>query len=185
MAFLKSKTRELIMVALQSYGKQGATRDEIVELVRDELDEGIGMPNKAVGISLGLMQQDNEVREHRGRWYLAEDMPQPQNAPPRTNGAKVQVATFATKRSNKQVTIYNTPEVFDDIIGIQVFMKKEWWRLPVFGSMRICIGKDAPMWSPEQEMYYEVEVLRLVHRGGGTTERRPNPKDILVIAPED
>lgn len=185
-----SSSRQYIIEALEAMGKAGSTTDELVTLIGDNMPGS--NPKHSIGRTLGGMEKDGYVVMYRGRWFEKENAP---TEPANNNGShitarkpdqpKVQIAQYAGKRSGKTVSVYTSPKVLDDAIGLALLIKNEWYKIPLFASLRLCIGAEAPMWSPEQEMYQNVTVIRITHKGGTVTEERPNSTDIITIAPEE
>lgn len=185
-----SPSRQYVIEALEAMGKGGATTDELVTLIGENMPGG--NPKQSIGKTLGGLERDQYVVRYRGRWYETECAPtEPTNnngshsAPPKTEYPKVQIAQYAGKRSGKTVSVYTSPKVLDDAIGLALLIKNEWYKIPLFASLRLCMGTEAPMWSPEQEMYRNVTVIRITHKGGKVTEERPSPADVITIAPEE
>lgn len=180
-----SLSRQVVVEALETFGSQGATRDEIVDLIGRDLPGD--NPNMSAGRTLGQLREDGHVIEMRGRWYLTEHAPQPKNAPPMPppNGRVQPVAPFVGKRTGKTVALYTTPEVLQNVIGLTLTIDNVAYKMPLFGNIRICIGKEAPQWTPEQEMYTHCTKIRVLLQGGQTQEFQPAYNDIVTIAPEE
>lgn len=187
-----SKSRIIVSEALVSQGKDGATKEDLLILVGDEI--GGSRPQGAIGLALSSMAYDGEVVEHRGRWYLKECAPDAlishvngsnsSAAPaPAMNGHKAQVAPFIGKRTGKTVSLYTGHRVFDDVVAIMLLVGGRWWPVMLGDKMRIMVAFEAPQWSPDQVIYSDVEVIKFTHKDGGVYEERPAPKDLVTIAP--
>lgn len=187
---LVTTSRIVVLEALQAQGKDGATKEELLMLVGEEI--GGARPQGAIGQVLSVLVAEDEAMEVRGRWYMkdcAPDAPETHlngsnssAAPaPAMNGRKVQIAPFMGKRKGKTISVYTSPRVFEDAIALSLFVGGRWFKIPLSGSARVCYGQEAPDWSPDQEMYSDVEVLKIQLRNGQFHEERPAPKDIVTI----
>lgn len=185
-----SKSRVIVLEALEAQGKEGATIDELAQLIGQDMPGE--NPKLAIGSVLSRMEADDYLCNIRGRWYLNEcapDTPQPRQngsnsngaAQPAMNGHKSGVAPFMGKRKGKTISVYTSPRVFEDAIALSLFVGERWFKIPLSGSARVCYGQEAPDWSPDQEMYSDVEVLKIQLRNGQFHEERPAPKDIVTI----
>lgn len=185
-----SKSRVVVLEALEAQGAEGATIDELAQLV------GQDMPGENPKLSIGSVLSRMQTEEHlvclRNRWYLAEHAPQSQVNGNGTglplvysSNGQHSIAPMVQKRSGKTVSLYTTPEVYSDAIAIAMLSDQKWYKIPFFLSMRICIGHEAPNWSPEQEIYSNVEILRITHKNGKITEKRPAPTDLITVAAEE
>lgn len=185
-----SPTRVIVVEGLEAQGKEGATLDELTQLIGQDI--GGERPKQGISKALNMMADNDHVQFVRGRWYLTEHAPKPATNGHAPDASPVysqinespRPVTFNGKRSEKQVSLYTSPRVFSDVISISLLIAQRWYRLPLFGSVRICIGFEAPNWSPDQEMFTDVEVIKIVHTGGKVTEERPAPKDLVTVAPE-
>lgn len=178
-----SKPRMLVVEALEAQGKEGATIDELVELLTQDLN--VDNPKMSIGQSLSKMENDQYIIRSRNRWYLKEHAPSAQPAlPPQANGRVQPIAPIAQKRSGKTVELYTSPRVFSDVIGLSLLIKEQWFKLPLFGGVRICMGHESPIWSPEQETFSDVSVIKILLKDGRVVEERPALKDLVTIAPE-
>lgn len=180
-----SRQREVIITALEAYGKQGATLDEVVELVGKDLP-GYN-PNMSAGKTLHSMLDAGYVMMVNGKWYMKESAPtrRPDSAPAAQNGHIQPIAPFAQKRSGKTITLYTTPETLENVIGLSLLHKEQWYKMPLFDNVRLCIGMEAPQWSPEQEMYSDITEMKVLFKNGQTVNRAVNPREIVTIAPEE
>lgn len=186
-----SYSRQIVFEALQAYGDSGTTKEQILELIGQDFRDV--NPTRSLGQTLRKMSDDNLVREHMNKWYLVNISPNIPLAAPAaraftaTNGAhKSTIAPYAGKRRPKTVTIFTSPEVYENIIGLKLIAYDgDTLKIPVFGSIRICIGMEIPMLSPEQEFYNNVETVELQIQGGGVKKCSVNRKEIVTIAPEE
>lgn len=187
---MKSLSRELIVEALETVASEGATIDEIVELIGKDLSS----ENKkmSVGGTLSRMETDNYVICYRGKWYLKEHLiknaPEQQNADMPThnaNGFFAKIASVVQKRSAKTISLYRMPTIYTDAIGVSLLINQHWTPVPLFGNLRICIDKEIPNWSPERIWYSDVEVVRITRQNGIVSEERPAPKDYVTIDQEE
>ena len=178
-----SKSRMLVIEALEAQAQEGATIDELVNLIGMDLE--MEHPKMSIGQSLSKMEADEYVVCYRNRWYLKEHFfkpePQQQNG---SNGRVQPIAPIAQKRSGKTVELYTSPRVFSDVIGLSLLIKEQWFKLPLFGGVRICMGHESPIWSPEQETFSDVSVIKILLKDGRVVEERPALKDLVTIAPE-
>lgn len=184
----KSLSRELIVEALETVTSEGATVDEIVDLIGKDLPS----ENKkmSVGGTLSRMETDNYVVNYRGKWYLKEhlvkNIPEQQQVnPPATNGFFAKIAAVVQKRSAKSVSLYRMPTIYTDAIGVSLLINQHWTPVPLFGNLRICIDKEIPNWSPDRIWYSDVEIVRITRQNGQVSEERPAPKDYVTIDQEE
>ena len=194
-----SRVREIVYDALVRMGKEGATIDELVTLVGDDIG-GI-TPKMGIGKVIRVLQDFDVVVEYRGRWYTKENAPEKAQTHPRLNGntsapvpaKRVEVAAYMGKRPEKTVSVYTAPETHTNVIGITFTFRDDQnrvaqWKLPLFVNTRICIvgvGQDTPILSPQQEMYYRIENVRLLLKGGTYVDKATNLNDVIVIAPDE
>lgn len=180
-----SKMNDVIGEALGVFGAKGALREEVFSLIHDDM-YGDNETSKRKSLSNGLTRAMNAdlIVTVAGRWYLKEyDPSHHRNGHQNGSAPKVQVvALYANKRSGKSISIYKSPLVFTDAIALSFLMDGKWWKIPLFSSIRVCIGQETPLWSPEQETYRNVEIVRVTHKNGLTTDERPAPTDTITIA---
>lgn len=184
-------SQEIVLMALDTFARDGATNPELFEHIGGDLQgrDETGR-RKALSNSLYRLKESDHVVKMGERYYLKEYAPVPVQTVVKPysngNGAKVQVAPYAGKRTGKMISIYKSPVVYDDAIALAFLIDEQWYKMPLFGSVRICIGPgDPPMWSADQEMYRGVMRIRITHKGGTATEEHTSPSDIITIAPED
>lgn len=183
-----SVSRVYITEALQAQGREGATKADLLTLVGEEI--GGTRPQVAIGQTVSAMLADGDIVQQDGRYWLKEHFPQPHangngSAPPVSpNGGNGKVAPFMGKRTGKTVSVYVSPRVFEDAIALSLKIDGEWFKLPLWGSARVCYGQEAPMWSPDQEMYTGVEEIKITLRNGQYVTEHPARTDIVTIAPE-
>lgn len=184
-----SQSRQVLLEALEAMGAEGGTLDELVALIGEEMPGE--NPKISIGRTIRNMESDGHVMEWRGRWYEKGCAPIKSEVRPlpdvkTADQPKVPVAVYANKRDGKIVSIYRTPFVVTDAIALAFLINEQWYKMPLFGSVRICIGPgDPPLWSADQEMYRNVVKIRITHKGGTVTEEPTSPSDIITIAPEE
>lgn len=190
----ESRIREVLTVALGAFGAKGAVREEIYSLICEDL-YGDTLQQKRQSLSNGLFRavEADALVKFGDRYFLKEYDPVPKQnrllniSEHHGNGsvAKPAVALYAGKRTGKTVSIYTTPKVMDDVIALSLLMNEQWFKMPLFSSVRICIGTgDPPMWSSDQEMYRGVVQIRITHKSGMVTDEHTSPSDIITVAPE-
>lgn len=182
-----SRPRQIVVEALEAQAAEGATVEELCTLIGAEI--GGVRPQGSIGQVLSYMATDDIVIEIRGRWYLKEHAPiavdpAPSDKKP-ANGFFAKIAGVMQKRSEKTVSLYRMPTVYDDAIGVTLLINQRWTPVPLFGNLRICIDKEIPNWSPERIWYSDVEVVRITRRNGIVSEERPAPKDYVTIDQEE
>lgn len=181
----ESKSRSLVLEALATF-PNGCSRDEIVDLIGRDIDQSAN-PNSVVGATLVRLEIDNLVEKRQGKFYLTGS-----NGHVASNGTKVheagpreQVAPFMGKRKGKTVTFYTSSE-YNNVISIALLINQKWIRVPMWAdAFRVHIGNSQPKWTPEQETYSDVELVKMKHQDGQTTEKRPEHNDLVTIAPDD
>lgn len=182
-----SKPRQMVLEALEAMGSEGGTTDELTILIGANFDSN--NPKMSIGKTLSGLLADEYVVMQRGRWYEKNCAPAApaldRIASVKVDQPRIQVATYVGKRSEKTVSIYTTPNVLTDVIGLALLIANHWYKIPLFASIRICIGQEAPHWSPEQEVYSDVTTIRITHKGGKVTEEHPARTDLITIAPEE
>lgn len=129
------------------------------------------------------MEADEFVVCYRDRWYLPENFFKSEPVP-QANGRVQPIAPMVQKRSGKTVELYTSPRVFSDVIGLSLLIGERWFKLPLFGGVRVCMGHEAPIWSPEQETFTDVSVIKILLKDGRVVEERPARADLVTIAPE-
>lgn len=182
-----SQPRVIVIEGLEAAGKDGATIDDLAALIGQDMRGS--SPKSSIGRTLHGMLADGYVVCINDRWYLKETISYSNGsappAAPRPASKPAPVSVFSQKRSGKTVSIYTAPHILADVIGLAMLIGEQWYKIPLFGSVRICIGSEAPQWSPEQEMYSNVSVIKFTLKGGAVEEEHPAPKDIITIAPEE
>lgn len=187
---MESKVRQIIVEALSVYGAKGAVKDEIYNLICEDL-YGDNLTSKRKSLSNGLFRtaEADLIVKFGDRYYLKEYDPVPhENRQPHVNGngSTAKIAPYAGKRTGKTVSIYKSPMIMNDVIALAFLMNEQWYKMPLFGSVRICVGQgDPPLWSADQEMYRGVVQIRITHKGGMVTDEHTSPSDIITIAPEE
>ncbi len=187
----KNGSQETVLMALDTFARDGATTLELFEYIGADLqgkdDSG---RRKALSNALYRLKDAGEIVQIVGRYYVKQYAPVPAKVVvlPHANGSagKTQIAPYANKRTGKTISIYKSPIVYSDAIALAFLIDEQWYKMPLFGSVRICIGAgDPPMWSADQEMYRGVVRIRITHKGGTATEEHTSPSDIITIAPEE
>lgn len=182
-----SKMNDVIGEALGVYGAKGALREEIFSLIYADLfGDNAESKRKALSNALTRAIDAELIVRVNDHYYLKECDPTHANGHQNGSAPKVQIATYTNKRSGKTVSLYKSPMIISDAIALAFLIDEQWYKMPLFGSVRICIGQgDPPMWSADQEMYRNVVQIRITHKGGLVTEEHTSPADIITIAPED
>lgn len=183
-----SRSRMLVLEALEAQGKEGATVDEIDTMIGSEF--GIANPKMSIGQALSRMEADQYVACRGDRWWLTEHYPQPsaQNGGTvshTSNGRPAQIAPMVQKRSGRTVALYTAPTVFADVISLALLIKEQWFEIPFWGAIRVCVGHDIPDWSADKRWYYNVTTLKIMFKGGQVEERQPDSKDVVTIDAEE
>jgi hypothetical protein len=181
-----SKSRVVVLEALEAQGAEGATIDELAQLI------GQDMPGENPKMSIGSVLSRMQTEEHlvclRNRWYLKEFEPQPKFEPAQTNhivsftnGSFQKIASVTQKRKGINISVYTSPRVYEGAVDISLLIGGRWWPVPLFGNARICIGQSRPEWSPNERYYTDVEIVKIVQAGGKVSEEKPAPRDIVTI----
>lgn len=187
-----SQPRMIVLEGLEAQGMEGATRDELVQLIGGDMNGD--SPAMSIGRILHALLNEEHVVLQFGRWYLKECAPDALESRAKgsnssavsngaTNGHKVQIAPFFGKRTGKRVSLYTGHRVFDDVVAINLLIAGRWWPVMLADTMRIMVAFDRPDWSPDQVTYSDVEMIRFTYKAGTTYEERPAPKDLVTIAP--
>jgi hypothetical protein len=109
--------------------------------------------------------------------------PVPAAPSPSANGNGVTaIAPFKQKRTGKTLAIYTSPRIMEDVIALSLLINNQWYNVPMFGSLRMCIGHEIPEWSPDQESYYNVVNMRITFKNGQVQDERPALKDVITIS---
>lgn len=181
-----SEGRVLVIEALEALAAEGATSDDLFQLVGQAI--GGENPKMSIGKILSNMDADGYIVHHRGRWYMKENEPgaieisngKIEISSP--NGNRVQIAPLVQKRSGKVVSIFTSPREMADVVKITLVIKGQALPIPLWGDMWICYGQTTPDWDAEKETYYNVETIRLLLKNGQQHEEHPSPSDIVTIA---
>lgn len=191
-----SPLRAALIEALDAFGKDGGTLQQVVDLLGDELEAA--NPNQSAGRALGWLTKLKVVTRIKDRYYLAEHAPELPQAtkpapkyapilrPPHEQNGSVQISPFMAKRKGKRVALYIGHKILENVIGVSLLIGNEWRRVPLWmESARVMIGENRPEWHPEQETWDHVEMVRFVFKSGAIEEHRPNPRELVTIAPEE
>lgn len=177
------------MQILAAAGEDGCPANEMLELTDGHFSNVFNL-----GQTLRRMNESGLVvgkGKNPTRWFLPEhcqipttktNFPHSINTENDTNG-HVKLAAFAETRSGTDVTVYVSPEEFTDVVQIQVRQSGNWFKLPLWGALRICIGPSVPKWSPNQEVNLGVTEIRVVFKGGAYKDIRVPQSYPVTIAP--
>lgn len=193
-----SELRRQILDALDQCGSSGATRDEVMEL--------IGATHKnAVGTALGHALGSGLITKKRDRFYLPDAVgsapktinpltprpftptqPIPQSATLHAaeNGHRVKLADFQQGRDTVRVTIYNAPDEHEGVVALHLLVGAHWFKLPITGNTRVCIGNPIPKWAKTQEVNYGISIVRVVMADGKTFDRNIESNQPVTISGE-
>jgi hypothetical protein len=126
---------------------------------------------KRTGMILGGIDKPKYIR------------PVPAAPSPSANGNGITaIAPFKQKRTGKTLAIYTSPRIMEDVIALSLLINNQWYNVPMFGSLRMCIGHEIPEWSPDQESYYNVVNMRITFKNGQVQDERPALKDVITIS---
>lgn len=179
-----SHPRMIIIEALEAQTSEGATIDELVELIGADLD--VTHPKMSIGSTLSKMGNDGYVVCHRNRWYLKEHFVKAEAAPDATvkilSQSNGKIAPMVQKRSGKQVSIFTSPRELNDVVRVSLVIHGTKFPVPLWGDMWICYGQSTPDWDIEKETYYNVETIELLLKNGTKHEEHPSPSDNVTIA---
>lgn len=182
------ETRAKILASLSVVDKEGATREELIAF-----DNGIAdnSTNRAYGTSLGHLVEDRIVTKKNGKFYLTESItPRPgtptlalQNSA-HTLPEKHPLPAFSKDRAGHTVLLYTSPSDYEHVARVEYnFGGDNWFRSPLVGDLRICLGPDVPKWSPAQEVNRGIYKIRLIALDGIAEEITTNPSYPITIAP--
>jgi hypothetical protein len=172
-----TRRRALVIEALDAVRDQGGTIEDIVDLIGGDLN--VDNPKMSVGGILSRMEADNLALFKNGRWYSAQWFTSPVSP---NGGNRAQVAPLTQKRSGRTVAVYSTPRVRTDVIAVALLINERWYKIPLLVDLRVCIGYEAPIWSPEQEVYSDVAKVRITLKNGTVEEETPARTDLVTIA---
>jgi len=178
-----SEGRVLIIEALEALGADGATSEDLFQLIGQSI--GGDNPKMSIGKTLSNMDADEYIVHNRGRWYLKEHAPAERaevKVLPHANGNRVQIAPLVQKRSGKNVSIFTSPREMTDVVKVMLVIKGQAFPIPLWGNMWICYGSSTPDWDAEKEQYYNVETIRLLLKNGTQHEEHPAASDVVTIA---
>lgn len=166
----KGEARQLIIEALEHMQKEGATRDEIITLQKEELVSDV---RHSYGKVLSHMLQEGEVEIRRGKYFLtrsdeAPPAPSEHSANAHENGQRIILAPHQAGRAARSITVYSDADEYEDVIQATLFFAGGGrFNLPLAaGSYRIAIGNGRPKWSVYQETIKGVSSIRIVYRDG-------------------
>lgn len=181
------ETRTAILEALSVYGAHGANYEQIYSIIERDLF-GDTLTSKRKSLSNGLFRavEADLIFQEKGLYYLKEyeTRQQPEKTIIRSD-ARGKVAPYTAQAKGKTVSIFTSPIVLENVVGVQLFDEHGWHKIPLFGSIRVCIGREAPMWSPEQVTYTGVTRLRFIHKDSSILEENAAAKDLITIAPAE
>lgn len=180
-----SEIRVLIIEALEALAAEGATSEDLFQLIGGSV--GSDNPKMSIGKSLSNMDADGYIVHNRGRWYMKKNAPgaiQVNNNGhiASSNGSSVKIAPMVQKRSGKNVSLFTSPREMADVVKVMLVIKGQAFPIPLWGNMWICYGQTTPDWDAEKETYYNVETIRLLLKNGQQHEEHPSPSDIVTIA---
>lgn len=168
--------RELILMAIEAHGNDGATKEELIETLAGDL-ENVSM---SVGKTLGNMLRDEILEMARGRYYV-KGTAKPSNAQSNNNG-RVEIAPFQAGRKGETVTVYSSPQIYQNIVRVEFhFENGHTVKMPFSTSLRICTGPEIPNWSPQQESNRGIKSIILVQKGGNSLNIPCNPQSHITI----
>jgi hypothetical protein len=111
--------------------------------------------------------------------------PVPAAPSPSANGnGLTTIAPFKQKRPGIRLGIYSSPRYFEEVVALSILIGEQWFPVPMFDNMRMCIGYEIPEWSPYQLEYRNVVNMRITFKNGQVQDERPALKDVITIAPE-
>lgn len=183
-----SNTRlEVLHEALSMFGADGGTREEIFVLIEKDLyGDSLESKRKSLSNALTRINSDEEIIVNvEGRYYLKEYAPVTAKTTIIRPDRRGKVAPYTAQAKGKTVSIFTSPIVLENVVGVQLFDEHGWHKIPLFGSIRVCIGREAPMWSPEQVTYTGVTRLRFIHKDSSILEENAAAKDLITIAPAE
>jgi hypothetical protein len=188
-----SELRKQILEALDVCGAEGATRDEIMGLIKKSDKSG-------VGTSLGHMVGKNIIIKKGDRFYLPDangkaplaprpftpshPIPQSTTLHAAENGQKVKLASYQEGRDSVRVTIYNAPDEHEGVVALHLFVGGHWFKLPITGNVRVCVGNPIPKWAKTQEVNYGISIVRVVMADGKTFDRNIESNQPVTISGE-
>lgn len=181
-----SEGRVLVIEALEALAAEGATSDDLFQLVGQAI--GGRNPKMSIGKILSNMDADGYIVHHSGRWYMKENVPsaiQVSNGKVETthsNGQGVKIAPMVQKRTGRNVSLFTSPREMTDVVRVSLVIKGVTVPIPLWGNMWICYGQTTPDWDAEKEIYYNVETIRLLLKNGQQHEEHPSPSDTVTIA---
>jgi hypothetical protein len=187
-----SEVRVLIIEALEALAGDGATAEDLFQLIGQSIDSD--NPKMSIGKTLSNMDADGYVIYHRGRWYMKEHAP---NAQPPVNDLHVnglntyssfngsKIAPMVQKRIAKTISLHTKPRTYTDAVAVDLLIKERWTPVPFMVNMRVMIDPEVADWPCEKWFWTDVEIVRITHKDGRKTEERPAPREIVTIAAEE
>lgn len=96
---------------------------------------------------------------------------------------RADIPDFYRDRPVRSVTLERTPILLENVFRVELKHLGEWFRLPIFGNLRICTGPDIPVWSTEQESYQHVTGIRITYSDGRREVHNLDVNAPITIAP--
>lgn len=180
-----SEARNRILSSLSVLDKDGATRDELIVLDAGGLDKAT---RRSYGHVLANLVADGQVIERYGRFYLKEAVQAPgaknfsAQGMMRTLPDKTALPALAKTRSGHTVLLYTSPMELPNVARVELCIGGNWFRCPLFGDLRICLGPEIPRWSADQETNRGIAAIKVIALDGKTEEIQTNPQYPITIA---
>lgn len=177
---MASDLRTHILDTLRTNGRQSL--DDIREYVAQKTGLQDKDLRRSVGQSMRHLQEAGKVNPvGGGRFALVNGTAEIAQANPEAE--KVTLAPFQARRSGRTVSLEHSPLEISDVARVELKALGRYYPIPMFGDIRICIGKDIPKWSPDQETYDQINAIRVTTKDGRVTEMNHNVADPITIAP--
>jgi hypothetical protein len=177
---------DVVLEALGMFGAAGATREMIYDLIQADLN-GNDYDSRSKSLTNALSRANHEkelIVRHEGRYYLSQFAPEPAK-PALHKEHRAEIAPYTAQAKGKRVSIFTSPIVLENVVALALCNDAGWHKIPLFGSVRLCIGRETPMWSADQVTYTGMTRIRLTHKDGSSVEETAAPKDWITIAPDE
>jgi hypothetical protein len=178
-----TSSRENVLEAIEVMGSSGATYEELFTNVYADVDSARS-GRQSLSRVLNFLCGDGLVIEHQNRYYLKDFAPHPAS-----NGAVAALTTSANgtvsqntrKREGVIVEVYTSPQEYENVVQVTACINGQWFKLPLFGSLKICLGPDIPTWSEGQESNQGISAIRVYQKDGKVAETQTNPRHWVTL----
>lgn len=181
------KARQQVIDAIRN----GFTvRHEISALMNPPLNH-----NQMSDLMSAMIAEQLIVRERQGVYALAQRSTgtpwtplkirpfQPRDTAVEADSRQVELSRLRSQRSPVTVTMENDPVELDGVVKLELFIGgAAWVPVPLMSDTRVHVGTQFVKWSPSQEEYQRVTLLRVTFQDGEQRDYNHNPDHPVIVA---